>query len=74
VRTTRIDLPVYIGSVPTEHLDSFPEKLKTSLKRIADEGIDMERMKTTINRDERQVCFPDFSIQFVALMSFLAEE
>ncbi|KAJ2928846.1 hypothetical protein H1R20_g8241, partial [Candolleomyces eurysporus] len=55
VRTTRTDLPIYVGSVPTEHLDGFPEKLRTSLKRIADEGIDMERMKITINRDERQL-------------------
>jgi hypothetical protein len=55
-RATLVDLPVFIGSVPTEHLDSFHEKLKTSFKRIATEGIDMERMAMVINRDERQVC------------------
>ncbi|KAH9837131.1 Metalloenzyme, LuxS/M16 peptidase-like protein [Rhodofomes roseus] len=54
-RATLCDLPVYIGSVPTEHLDSFPEKLKASLIRIADEGIDMDRMGMVINRDERQL-------------------
>lgn len=54
-RATLCDLPVYIGSVPTEHLDSLPDKLKASLTRICDEGIDMERMKMLINRDERQV-------------------
>lgn len=56
VRATRVDLPVYIGSVPTEHLETFPAKLKECLKRIADEGIDIERMQVVINRDERQVC------------------
>ncbi len=46
---------MYIGSVPTEHLDTFDEKLKASLKRIADEGFDMDRMAMVIGRDERQV-------------------
>lgn len=50
-----MDLPVYVGSVPTEHLDTFDEKLKTSLKRVIDEGVDMERMAMVIDRDERQV-------------------
>lgn len=50
-----MDLPIYIGSVPTELLEGFDQKLKTSLKRIVDEGIDMERMAMIINRDERQV-------------------
>ena len=54
-RATLCDLPVYIGSVPTEHLESMPDKLKASLTRICDEGIDMERMEMIINRDERQV-------------------
>ena len=54
-RATLCDLPVYIGSVPTEHLDSLPDKLKASLTRICNEGIDMERMEMIINRDERQV-------------------
>ncbi|TBU62037.1 Metalloenzyme, LuxS/M16 peptidase-like protein [Dichomitus squalens] len=54
-RAKRVDLPVYIGSVPTEHLDTFDEKFKASLKRIADEGVDMDRMAMVINRDERQL-------------------
>jgi len=54
-RATRVSLPIYIGSVPTAHLDAFDEKLKDSLKRIVKEGIDMERMRMVINRDERQV-------------------
>ena len=57
-RATRVDLPVYIGSVPTEHLDIFDERFKASLKKIADEGLDMDRMAMVINRDERQVRFP----------------
>jgi hypothetical protein len=55
VRATRIDVPIYIGSIPTEHIDSFDEKFKASLQRIVDQGIDMERMSMVLNRDERQV-------------------
>lgn len=55
-RATLNDLPVYIGSVPTEHLHDFNDKLKASLERIVHEGIDMDRMSMIINRDERQVC------------------
>lgn len=55
VRANKVDLPIYIGSVPTELLEGFDQKLKTSLKRIVSEGIDMERMAMIINRDERQV-------------------
>ncbi|EAU93061.2 cytoplasmic protein [Coprinopsis cinerea okayama7 len=56
VRATRNDLPVYIGSVPTEELHDFPKKLKATLQRIVEkDGIDMERMQVVINRDERQL-------------------
>ncbi|TFK30528.1 cytoplasmic protein [Coprinopsis marcescibilis] len=56
IRATRNDLPLYIGSVPAEHLKDFPDKLKASLKRIVDEeGIDLARMQVLINRDERQL-------------------
>jgi Zn-dependent M16 (insulinase) family peptidase len=48
-------LPIYIGSVPVEHLDDFDEKLRVSLKRISGEGLDMERMAMVIRRDERQI-------------------
>ncbi|KAJ8494623.1 hypothetical protein ONZ51_g2236 [Trametes cubensis] len=54
-RATYVDLPVYIGSIPTEHLDTFDEKFKASLRRIADEGLDMGRMAMVISRDERQL-------------------
>jgi hypothetical protein len=58
-RATRVDMPIYIGSVPTEHLDTFDVKLKESFKRIVAEGIDMERMKMVIDREIRQVCAED---------------
>ncbi|KAG6337340.1 hypothetical protein ID866_1765 [Astraeus odoratus] len=54
-RATMVDLPIYIGSIPIEHLDRFDEKLVASLRRIAQEGIDMGRMSVVINRDERQL-------------------
>ncbi|KZV77044.1 hypothetical protein PENSPDRAFT_645781 [Peniophora sp. CONT] len=55
VRATRNDLTVYVGSVPTDHLASFDSKLQDSFKRIASEGIDLERIRMVIDRDERQV-------------------
>jgi Zn-dependent M16 (insulinase) family peptidase len=36
-------------------LDGFDEKLKSSLERVANDGIDMSRMAMIINRDERQL-------------------
>ncbi len=51
------NLPIYIGSVPTEHLETFSEKLQASFKRIVEEGIDMKRMAMVIDRDERQVLY-----------------
>jgi hypothetical protein len=54
-RATRVNLPIYVGSVPTDSLDTFNEKLTASLKRIIETGIDMQRMAMVINRDERQV-------------------
>ncbi|KAF8140174.1 Metalloenzyme, LuxS/M16 peptidase-like protein [Boletus edulis] len=55
VRATMVDLPVYIGSVPAEYLDTFDVKLLASFRRIVIEGIDMSRMSMVINRDERQL-------------------
>ncbi|PSS37563.1 hypothetical protein PHLCEN_2v579 [Hermanssonia centrifuga] len=52
---TRGSLNVYIGSVPTEHLDTFDEKLRCSLQRVVKEGVDMDRMAMLIDRDERQL-------------------
>ncbi|PFH54559.1 hypothetical protein AMATHDRAFT_123 [Amanita thiersii Skay4041] len=54
-RATRVNLPIYISSVPTEHLEGFNERFKASLERITNEGIDMQRMAMVINRDERQL-------------------
>src|SRR5258708_32081476 len=56
IRATYINLPIYITSVPTKHLDTFNEKLTASLTRIVENGIDMQRMTIVINRNERQVC------------------
>ncbi|KAG6888680.1 hypothetical protein C0995_006670 [Termitomyces sp. Mi166 len=52
---TQVDLAIYIGSVPTEHLDNFDAKLRNSFQRIIKEGIDMERMAMVLNREERQL-------------------
>jgi hypothetical protein len=35
-RATRSDLAIYVGSVPVEHLASFPDRLRASLARIAE--------------------------------------
>ena len=37
------------------NLDTFNEKLASSLKRIAEDGIDMQRMIMVIDRAEREV-------------------
>ncbi|KAJ3514376.1 hypothetical protein NLJ89_g2417 [Agrocybe chaxingu] len=54
-RATFVNLPIYITSVPTEHLDTFNGKLRSSFRRIVGEGFDMQRMAMVINRDERQL-------------------
>jgi len=54
-RATRGDLAIYVGSVPVRHLASFPDKLRASLARIAEEGLDMGRMAMVLDRDERQL-------------------
>ncbi|KAL1738927.1 Metalloenzyme, LuxS/M16 peptidase-like protein, partial [Schizophyllum fasciatum] len=53
-RASQIFLPIYVGSVPTELLDTFDEKLKESFQNIVKTGIDMDRMRMVIDRDERQ--------------------
>ena len=47
-------MAIFVGSVPVQHLASFPDKLRASLARIAQEGLDMERMAMVISRDKRQ--------------------
>jgi hypothetical protein len=56
-RATLSDLVIYVGSVPTEHLDTFDAKLHESFRRIVEDGLDLQRMKMVIDRDERQVLF-----------------
>ena len=56
-RATLSDLVIYVGSVPTEHLDTFDAKLYESFRRIVKDGLDLQRMKMVIDRDERQVIF-----------------
>ncbi|PVF99908.1 hypothetical protein CPB86DRAFT_846178 [Serendipita vermifera] len=51
-RSTFSELSVYFGSVPTEHIDTLDESFRASLRRIAKEGFDMERMKSVISRDQ----------------------
>lgn len=63
-----VDLPVYIGSVPAEYLDTFDARLSASFRRIVTEGIDMPRMLMVINRDERQVGIFHSFRRFVALL------
>ena len=57
LRATLSDLMIYAVSVPTEHLDTFGAKLHESLSRIAKDGVDQNRMRMVIDRDERQVFF-----------------
>ena len=57
VRATLSDLMIYVGSVPTEHLDTFDAKLHESLRRIVKDGVDLNRMRMVLDRDERQVFF-----------------
>lgn len=67
-----VDLPIYIGSIPSEHLDGFNEKLKASFERIIAEGIDMDRMAMVINRDERQVIHFNPKVQYLTCHSYVA--
>lgn len=53
-RATLSNLTIYVGSVPTQHLDTFDAKLHESLHRIVKEGIDLNRMRMVLDRDERQ--------------------
>ena len=58
VYATNVNLDIWITSVSIKYLDTFNEKLATSLKLIVENGIDMQRMAMIINRDERKVCGP----------------
>lgn len=49
------ELTIYLADVPSEHLESIDGLVKKALKRIGEEGIDMERMGMVIRREKRQV-------------------
>jgi hypothetical protein len=61
-RATYSDLLIYVGSVPTEHIDTFDAKLHESFRRIIKDGVDLNRMKMVIDRDERQVLFRSIAL------------
>lgn len=63
-RATLSDLMIYICSVPTEHLDTLDAKLHESFNRIIKDGVDLNRMKMVIDRDERQVFFRSIELFF----------
>ena len=67
-RATLCDITIYIGSVPTEHLDTFDTRFRASLERIVKDDIDMERMAMIISRDERQVSY-NFGSYVIALVT-----
>lgn len=54
VRVKTNELTVYISDVPAEHLESIDGMVKAALKRIADEGVDMDRMRMVLQRERRQ--------------------
>lgn len=67
-----MNLPIYVGSVPTGELQSFNEKLRVSLHRIVKEGIDMHRMAMVINRDERQASSHEFQENMLMMVFFIS--
>jgi len=65
VYVTNINLEIWITSVSIKYLDTFNEKLASSLELIVENGIDMQRMAMIINRDERRVCGPHSNCGFL---------
>jgi hypothetical protein len=57
-RATLSDIIIYAVSVPTKHLVTFDFGIHESLRRIVKEGVDLNRMRMVIDRDERQVFLP----------------
>ncbi|ETW86965.1 Metallo peptidase M16 [Heterobasidion irregulare TC 32-1] len=54
-RATFSDLTIYIGDIATANLDTFDQRIMDSFKRIASEGIEMDRMSRVLNREQRQL-------------------
>jgi Zn-dependent M16 (insulinase) family peptidase len=47
-------LSIYFESVPLEHLETLEEDLFNTLRRVSDEGIDMERMTTVVEKQKHR--------------------
>lgn len=52
---TFCDLELYVASIPTERLETLDVLLREALCRIADDGLDMQRMQMVIEREKRKV-------------------
>ena len=47
-------LAIYFESVPVEHLETLEEDLFNTLRKVSDEGIDMERMATVVEKQKHR--------------------
>ena len=47
-------LAIYFESVPVEHLETLEEDLFNTLHKVSDEGIDMERMTTVVEKQKHR--------------------
>ncbi len=54
--STFSSMTLYLGGVPTEELEHMPSKLREVLISVRDNGVDMSRMETIVNRDKLKVC------------------
>ncbi|KZO96339.1 hypothetical protein CALVIDRAFT_481506 [Calocera viscosa TUFC12733] len=55
MRATTTTLDVYLSSVPTELLETVQGRLTHELKKIVEEGLDMERMAMILRKDKRRL-------------------
>ena len=58
----RVELTIYVVSVPVQELQNFDKKLRMALRRIVEDGIDMPCVAMIINREEQQVKCSNLSI------------
>lgn len=55
-RVNHSELAVYVGDVPAKYLTEMPKLFLEKLEKIAkQEGIDMDRMRTILRREKRQM-------------------
>lgn len=55
-RVNHAEIAVYVGDVPAKYLTEMPKLLLDKLRKIATtEGIDMDRMRTILRREKRQM-------------------